>query len=363
MESIYDTNEPFDFSKLVLAKPTSISGGNYFIRFLIGSAYLYIQSPKCLTKQGIQKNAKKYYTDLMFSNENENFIQWMENLENHCQQGIFKNREQWLDGDMDLHDIENYFTPILKIYKSGKYYSIRANINSTLGKPAIKIYDEDENDVNIESINDKTNLMTILEIKGIKCSPRSFQIEVELKQMMVLKPDELFSKYLLKPKNRVTDEHLVNIDTPIVVKKNDDLESIVEKTPNEIPDSIFSQNETEIDNEVVDESDTEPLPELVVRTEEPDEKGYIKESVIDGIQEIDFHLDELPNTDVVHLKQRNDVYYQLYKEARKKAKIAREFALSSYLEAKEIKNKYMLDDIKDSDESDIEFDEDESTNK
>jgi hypothetical protein len=42
----------------------------------------------------------------------------------------------------------------------------------------------------------------------------------------------------------------------------------------------------------------------------------------------------------------------MYREARRKAKYARELALASYLEAKNIKNKYMLDDIGDSDESD-----------
>jgi hypothetical protein len=52
------------------------------------------------------------------------------------------------------------------------------------------------------------------------------------------------------------------------------------------------------------------------------------------------------------------MYYKMYQEARQKAKIARDLALSSYLEAKQIKNKYMLDDILDS--SSDESDEDDS---
>ena len=53
----------------------------------------------------------------------------------------------------------------------------------------------------------------------------------------------------------------------------------------------------------------------------------------------------------------------MYREARKKAKIARDLALSSYLEAKRIKNTYMLTDIDDSDDSDLEndFEEDEDS--
>ena len=77
----------------------------------------------------------------------------------------------------------------------------------------------------------------------------------------------------------------------------------------------------------------------------------------DEIQEVEFNLDKLPESDKITLKNRNDVYYEMYREARRKAKYARELALASYLEAKNIKNKYMLDDIDDSDESDLDNDE------
>ena len=56
---------------------------------------------------------------------------------------------------------------------------------------------------------------------------------------------------------------------------------------------------------------------------------------------------------MIQLKTRNDVYYKMYRDAKRKAKIARDLALSSYLEAKRIKNTYMLDELEDSD-SDLE---------
>ena len=58
----------------------------------------------------------------------------------------------------------------------------------------------------------------------------------------------------------------------------------------------------------------------------------------------------MPSTESVVLKNRNDVYYEMYKEAIKKAKMAKNIALSSYLEAKRIKNLYMLDDLSDDDD-------------
>lgn len=376
MQDIYETNDEFDFSKLTLSSPVSTGNGNFFIRFLINNTHLYIQPPKCSTKQGILKSGKKLYTDLIFTNENENLIRWMENLETYCQTSIYSNRNKWFDGDMEIDDIENYFTSIMKVYKSGKYYSIRANIPTGLGKPLLKIYDENGNDVELDKITDKTNVMTILEISGIKCSTRSFQLEVELKQMMALKPNNLFEKVLLTtPKEMNSLEEPAIPDVSIQIK---------ERNPEEFSNNIETQNEIhdEIPNESLDTNTVEIAPpENSVATEvvAPENTTMVLENgndvsekedtepdiIVDknennleknDIEEIDLSLDNfnLDIAEVVQIKQRDEIYYNMYRNARKKAKIARDFAISSYLEAKQIKNTYKLDDIGDSDESDLE---------
>jgi hypothetical protein len=352
MEEIFDTNANFDFSKMVLTKPTVLSGGNYFMRILMKNQYLYIQPPKCKTKQGIQKNGKRFYTDLVFTNENENFIQWIENLEKQCQATIFKNRQQWFDGEMELHDIEDYFTPILKVYKSGKLYSIRINVTANISsnKPALKIYDEDENDIEFDTIDDKMDVMTILEVKGIKFSAKSFQIDIELKQMMVTKPKNLFEKYLLKPKSENIEKQMEEpLDTRAAMPPLPDTISppLVEMSNIQITDSSSLEKQEPLENITFEIEKGEP---------EIESKKTDENKIVDGMEEIEFNLDEIQKNEPVQLKQRNEVYYQMYKEARKKAKIARDFALSAYLEAKEIKNKYMLDDLKDSDDSDLDID-------
>ena len=44
--------------------------------------------------------------------------------------------------------------------------------------------------------------MTILEIQGIRCSMRSFQLEFEIKQMMLIQPIEnVFEKFMFSSKN------------------------------------------------------------------------------------------------------------------------------------------------------------------
>ncbi len=61
------------------------------------------------------------------------------------------------------------------------------------------------------------------------------------------------------------------------------------------------------------------------------------------------------------MKNPNDVYYELYKKAREKAKQCRIAAIEAYLEAKQIKTKYMLFDEDDSDDiSDDDISDDEN---
>ena len=56
--------------------------------------------------------------------------------------------------------------------------------------------------------------------------------------------------------------------------------------------------------------------------------------------------------------QKKKVYFELYVEARKKAKDAKKNAIMAYLEVKNIKKTYMIENINDSDSDfDAEIDE------
>jgi len=405
MENIYDTSDKllsFDFSKLILSKPTLISGGNYFIRFKKENIPVYIQPPSCNTRNGFVKNGRKYYTDLLFTNEDEYIIQWFEKLEEHCIQYIYNRRNEWFDGDMEKADIENYFTSLLKIYKSGKFYSVRTNIPTALEKPIIKIYDEDENIVDFTTIDENTKLMNILEVQGIKCSPRSFQIEIEMKQALVMRPQELhlFDKCIIKSNNipsinttnnetinrrdteenteENTEEHTLdnntnhtedNIVTNIAIESN--INEEVSEVMNDIQDTIenstvstysdnnlgnFTDNDTTVET-IINEDNTQNVNiDNNENTEETTPIEIIENKDTNSMEEIDLTLEELPDDNNITLKNPNEVYYKMYRDAREKAKRARELALAAYLEAKNIKNTYMLDNIDDSDTSDLDID-------
>ena len=65
------------------------------------------------------------------------------------------------------------------------------------------------------------------------------------------------------------------------------------------------------------------------------------------MQEINVNVS---NSDSIKLKNANDVYLEIYKKAREKAKAARNDAIKAYLEVKRIKDLYMIDVIDSSDE-------------
>lgn len=322
MSTIYDANSSFDFSKLLFLKPTLAAGGNYFIRSVIDNKPIYIQLPKCTTKQGIVKSGKRHFCDLMFSNDEIEFIQWVENLETACKDIIFKNKDTWFDGDMDAQDIENYFTPSLKIYKSGKYYIARANISTTIGKVGIKVYDENGAEVDMETIVENTNMMTVVEVQGIRCSARSFQIDLELKQVMVIKATDLFETCVFTS---------IRKTSPTQLENNNSNSNIVsaEETPAEESHPLEAEVEAEMETKAEMEEVTAPLD--------------LPAPPKDGLDEIELHLENIEET--VVLKKRDEVYYDLYMKAKKKAKEDRDVALASYLEAKRIKNMYLLDDL------------------
>jgi hypothetical protein len=284
----------------------------------------------------------------MFTNENEEFIRWMENLEEHTCKAIYENRTKWFETDMDMSDIENYFASPLKIYKSGKFYLARTNINTRLGKISAKIYDESEADVQPEDINENHKVITILEVQGIKCSARSFQVEIEMKQMMVLNPVDLFEKCILGSGGVSITKQIVDVPPTNVQESQQPVQENLEK----IAPNINNQPDLENSNGSLEETNEQCEKDIVIESEPPPIEQKLSTNTPLDMVEVELDLDKMDDIETVQIKARNEVYYELYRQVRSKAKMARKMALDAYLEAKQIKNSYNLDISSDSSSSD-----------
>jgi hypothetical protein len=357
MDNIIEPNENFDFSKLSLAHPIGVQGGAYFTKIEYNKKPLYIQTLKGQTKQGFVKTGKKYYCDLMFDKNAETLVNWFENLEERCRKLIYEKRDAWFQNSLEENDIEAAFNSIIRIYKSGKYYLVRTGVkNDNNGLPAIKIYNENEIPLTIEDIKAETNIISILEIQGIKFTSRNFQIDIELKQTMALSCEPVFNSCLIKKDKKepiVKPLEKINeaIQNVIILEKNesnDSLEEIEEFTPEVASEFIKEPQKVE---EEIEEKPQEITLEFEELDQDIDDNNEIKE-----LNNNDFNLEG--SLETMKLKKPNEVYYELYKEARKKAKLAKKSAIIAYLEAKNIKKTYLIENLDDSDsEFDAEIDE------
>ena len=402
MQTIYRGNktfQQFDFQQISLSSPIRVGNGNYFMKYKANDQSLYVQPPQCITKQGIIHVSKKHYIDLLFTNEDADFIQWMEKLEETSVNYIYNNRAKWFDGDMEKDDIENYFSSPFRIFRSGKYYILRVSIATSLGLPAVKVYDSDQNEVSIDDINETTRVMCILEIKGVKCGTRNFQIEMETKQLMIVKPSNPFDTCLFQtdtPKQEdmsvkasiepeheeqyhvvdpvqteneevivETVEEEIMVDTPSLENESDDLPEVPLDNSYNLgitEELVANEEETQLEQckkdeeQIIVQDDKQSEVENTEKTEDTQSLGEQLEimdkpfdAMSNEMEEVSFPLENLEKAEPFQLRQPNDIYYEMYYEARKKAKMAKEMALSCYLEAKNIKNTYMLNDLHESD--------------
>jgi hypothetical protein len=418
MENIIEPTFDFDFSKLYLGSPISTSSGTYFTKILYNNKSLYVQTPKSLTKQGFIKSGKKVYTDLMFTNFDNLFIDWLERLQNKCEELLYERGQSWFETKLEKDDIETAFTSPIKVFKSGKNYLIRVNT-----KNGIKIYDEFNNLAELESITNDKNIISILEIQGIKFTSKNFQIEIELKQCMTVSPDPFLEKCFIKnpntnTNNKVTDDiandifleqnmfsknfnisennerleeeekeekhdiNTINLDLDDLVNtsitnlstnlsinlKNKENENKKEnknkkeKEKNKEKEEKNKEKEEKINLEEEKNKQSKPLEKSIpillnenISLEFEDIIPSFQNTSIDDMTEVDISLDDNfdKNDDAIKLKNREQVYKEIYQKAKDKVKELKNATIVAYMELKNIKSMYMLDDVYDSD-SDIE---------
>jgi len=197
--SIIIPDNRFDFSKLRLVEPVSIQGGTYFTKLYNGNDSLYIQTPRGSSKQGFVKSSRKIYNDLLFNKDNEQFIQWILDLESQCVELLYNYSSDWFQSPLEMEDIENAFNTILKLNKTNEYV-IRSNVkvHTMTKEPVIKVYNQSETPLSMEHVTKNVNIITIMEILGIRFTSKSFQLETEMKQVMILDKD-IFDNCLIKP--------------------------------------------------------------------------------------------------------------------------------------------------------------------
>jgi len=366
-------NENYNFENITVLSPSSIQGKTFLSKIQNNNDDLYIQTPKCISKNSFITSGKKTYIDLLFEKDNDVFIEWFENLENKIQSEIYNKRERWFRGEnIEKNDIEDIFTSPIRTYKSGKYYLIRVYLGSprVIQHSPLNIFDENENPVAIEDITCNTKMITILQIHGLKFNTNiNFQIYIELKQILVIDEEKIFQKPLFKV-NTSASSIKTNKDNNTIIPSldtnNDDIDNIDDITEDvSIKETNNNSNilETNNNSNILETNNNSNILETNNISNDLEELNSLEENIIpNNLEENmisnnleEFNPDINEDTDSFTIKKPNDVYIELYKDAKEKAKKARMDAIKAYLELKHIKQNYQISEV----DSDDEFSESE----
>jgi hypothetical protein len=385
---LYKPTKEFDFNLLSLESPQSIQGGTHFTKINMNNDKpLYIQMPKCATKQGVVKTNRGMYSDLLYNkNNSEALIDWLLALEKHCQSKINERRELWFVSEMSEDDIETYMTPVYRLYKSGKNLLIRTmiDVDRATGTGKCMVYDENEDKLEYSALGD-SNIIPLILIEGIKFTSKSFDIEIKLVQAMVLNKDpEVMQTCLIKRDGESNSK--IAISPPVVEAPPPVVEAppppVVEAPPPpvvEAPPPVVEAPPPVVEAPPPVVEAPPPVveaPPPVVEAPPPVVEAPINHEQSKGILDYDYvqeeqdYLEKINNdleeitiepddSETVSIKEPNEIYAEIYKAARAKAKRMRKAAIEAFLDAKKIKTQHLLDDV---DSSDEEYSSDEELN-
>jgi hypothetical protein len=374
---VFHPNDTFQFDQLHLTHPNSIAGGSYMTRYSYFNSKqpLYIQTTKTCSKQGIVVSGKKAYIDLLLtsSDADSELTEWIANLEKRSVDLLYEKRHLWFTQELDRDDIENSFTSPIRAYKTG-HFLVRVNLepnrNFTHIQPfSCKVFDENKKSAPVEYIKDKHTIISIIEFQGIKFTSRNFQMELILRQVLVIPDVPLFETCIISESvpahapvrpTTVHEKMPVNTDAAAAIDPEEEAEEEAEEEEERMEQNALSSIYL----------GREPEPE-------PEPPREIKHF---DFKEIEIDFDSIPDTidtnepnfqtpasqdgpsasaapavvSTIKLKKHKDVLYEMYKVAKRKAQEAKKVAIRTYLEAKEIKAAYLLDnsDLSDSDNDD-----------
>lgn len=392
---VFHPNDSFHFDKLQLTPPQHITGGSYMTRFSYCESKqpLYIQTTKTLSKQGIVISGKKAHIDLLLSSNDADtdFIEWITSLEKRTVDLLYEKRHIWFTQELDHTDIENSLTSPIRAYKTGNYL-LRVNLEPSRHATAhvqpflCKVFDEHKKIAPVEYIKAEHSIISIIEFQGIKFTSRNFQIELLLRQVLVIPDIPLFETCIIRADSQ-SQPIQTPTPTPIPTQPQQSPISVPQETtikqttikeaeisndylgllPNKEPEKEV-EIELEVDSErqrhIVDDYiasrpplkhfecmevdiDFKNIPDTIDVNEPSFEVSNDATTTTNTTQEKKQERQPTAQSKPITLKKHKDVLYEMYKVAKHKANEMKRAAMRAYLEAKEIKAKYLLDDLDD----------------
>lgn len=306
----------YNFNNIKLGRPVPLQTNVVFSKITDNDHELLIQMPIGRYKGGIKQYDNNSYNEFILPMNNTHTVEWFENIDVYIQEYLYNYRDTWFNGHKlpELHDIEDIYRPTIKSINAGKSALIRAYgqiPTSVIANQEIPIFDENGNIMELSSITEQTDLISILHVQGLKMSPLSIQLYIGIKQIVVIQQKEnIFNKMLISNSN---SEVVSSSDENSVI---DELESV---------DTKSSCHTDDYDN-LMDLDDYQNTEELV------EYEPILKDSESNNIVLVTEEAEELDD-------------YNSYDHAKQKLNIGRINALELIAQSKNIRNSSILSSL------------------
>ena len=375
MTTILYSNNEIEDKYLYLDEPKRIKGGAFYSKLFYKDKPLHLQTTICSNKNGMIETNKKKYIDLLFQ-ENKNSILWIDKLETIIKRKIREKNEDWFSNSMEEEDINEFFNSCFRRYKNDSYL-VRTYLKDAPYQ--VSIFDEKEKEISIEDIK-KRNMIAIIHFHGIKFTNTTLLLQIYIKQILLLDTEEehkcMINKKVIFSDENTEKENKLNTqdENKIKIEEDDNQEETSNESREKQPDTIHKEEpmnesrEKQPDTIHMEESTNEPREKdsETISKEEKDEtldKSQESNNVYCEIEEFTDKIVPLEN-ETMKLKQPNKVYYDIYKDIRKRIRYAKKLVVEGYLEARRIKKLYLLDDLENDtsdEEEDLDYLSDVST--
>jgi len=399
----------FPFDKLALGNPSPLQNGNsYFVKLTTNDERpVYLQMPKSKTKNGVVETKRLSYIDILYDSlGNDKIFEWADNFEEKCKNMINEKKHIWFYDDITDEELDAMMSPILRTYKAGSKLLLRTYIKNNVFNKKCIVYDEDENIKELKDITVDKTIIPLIHVSGIKFTSKSIELKLSLSQTMILNDNYNENNKCLIQRKSTINNFDNNSNTLVETEKitepqlepepqpEPEPEPQPEAEPQPQPEEIIEQltevsnveveTDTETDSELIEldelikqkasnidissqlitENENREVLEnnnennIISKNNEQDEELEIEydELLCDNIEnenelkeinlEISSNIEDTP----LSLKKPNEVYHEIYRAAREKAKKMKQQAIEAYLEVNEIKKKYMIEDLDDSDD-------------
>lgn len=356
--------EPFKFESIVFADPTSGGQrGGYFSRLSCAdSSPLLIQTSATTSKSGITTTTRSTHMDIEVES-NSALHQWLSDLENYILESITANSDKWFTSPMTADEISYLLVPVCKRQASREF--MRATIpvaRYAAQSRGLSVFDENEVSQSQSSITAETHFIGVVEVVGVRFTSTAMRIELNLKQVMVL--GKTAEPVCLVKKSKATTETEYMADAEPAAD-NGTVEAV--RVSETLDNSSLTQTQLNVvsnreGNSKVTEVEDPAKPKVQTDTEHRSGTHSTYSNQVPGtltstsddvtLEEVNVDIDTESDAQGIQLKEKHEVYQELYSELYNRARMAKKQAIQLYLEAQELQVEHALDAIESSDDDD-----------